>query len=158
MASQYAHTINEKRYNLIDQLVVKLLQVEVSRLKGVVLILPVTYSRLVPLHHHTHSCSNVTVAAVVLQGGHENFELARDFCVQKAWFNSFPDVNPRKTEEFYAGYVVGLWQPCGPPLMMVHSHEQMMYVVNARHQAALYVHSRKDERQHPRLLFEYLIF
>lgn len=35
----------------------------------------------------------------------ENFELAWDFCVQKAWFNTFPAVNPRETEAFYAEWV-----------------------------------------------------
>jgi hypothetical protein len=38
----------------------------------------------------------------VLQRDDENFSIAYDFCVQKAWFNTFPDVNPRETEELYA--------------------------------------------------------
>lgn len=112
MASQYAHTVNEKRYNLIDQLVVKLLQVEVSKVKKLCQ-LGLLRSCFVCLCATKHGCStgsaDLTVAAAVAsQRGHENFELARDFCVQKAWFNSFHDINPRETEEFYARYVM----PC----------------------------------------------
>lgn len=44
----------------------------------------------------------LSVGAVVLQRDGENFSIAYDFCVQKAWFNTFPDVNPRETEELYA--------------------------------------------------------
>jgi hypothetical protein len=46
---------------------------------------------------HSHS-----VGYVALQRDDENFSIAYDFCVQKAWFNTFPDVNPRETEELYA--------------------------------------------------------
>jgi hypothetical protein len=42
------------------------------------------------------------VVCCAVQQGDENFELARDFCVQRAWYHTFPAVNPRETEAFYA--------------------------------------------------------
>lgn len=38
----------------------------------------------------------------VTQPEDENYGLARDFCLQKAYYNSFPDVHSGATEEYYA--------------------------------------------------------
>lgn len=44
----------------------------------------------------------VCIARLHPQPDDENYSLALDFCLQKAYYHSFADVNPRQTEEFYA--------------------------------------------------------
>lgn len=44
----------------------------------------------------------VSIACLHPQPDDENYSLALDFCLQKAYYHSFADVNPRQTEEFYA--------------------------------------------------------
>lgn len=96
-ASKYAHTINEQRYKLLEQLVTKLLHVEVSHGDWHFGCLTCP-----PHQQQSSRCLLFVLMSAAVQQGDENFELARDFCVQKAWFNIFPAVNPRETEAFYA--------------------------------------------------------
>jgi len=104
MTSQFAYSIHQKRHELIEELVSHLLHVQVCAL----------------LWHTEHCCLNMQgmqgpgpssatpyccfpcCRSCVMQPEDENYGLARDFCLQKAYYNSFPDVHSGATEEYYA--------------------------------------------------------
>jgi hypothetical protein len=67
---------------------------------------PTTPRRAAPIALHTLllGCNHTAATA---QADDQNYVLALDFCLQKAYYHSFPNTRPREVEAFYTGCVAG---------------------------------------------------
>lgn len=112
-SSQFAYSIHQRRHELLSELVSNVLQVTVSRTgsEAAVMLLLCAGCRSAPTHRHApdllsccllHTQHTCVPAHHTLQPDDENYGLALDYCLQKAYYHSFPDNNPKDTEAFYA--------------------------------------------------------
>eukprot|EP00775_Hariotina_reticulata_P012731 gene12731-12861_t len=91
MASEYAQQIHEKRHELLQQLVMQIFDVSVGVRSG--------------MHYKTLIEHQADEGLCIVQLDEENMSLALEFCLQKGYYHSFPDVQPSEVEKFYAELV-----------------------------------------------------